>query len=367
MGSLFSVDTEAKRRTEVVLACSSGALGVGYVLYRAWDGYETNIALDIMVQLFAALISYWRSRFPAVIAIALIGLSFLSPVVAAVTALHAVGRFVANRWASAALVTVATIAVVPIWWNLFDRSTVLLLAQLLVAVLVPWLVGRTRRSQLEVERAAAQARVAAAEESAREVERARLVREMHDVVAHRLTLLVMGTQVLRTQTSDTELLTGLEDLSAQGRQTLDEMREVLQLTGRQEPADEFSLSTIESLAADARAVGQPVQVSIDVANYPAGFDIAERTAVRLIREALTNAVRHAPGATTTVTVHGDQTALTVTVSNRPAARPLSALTTGGQGLRGMRERVDLLGGTFVAETTSDGGFTVHAELPGRAS
>jgi signal transduction histidine kinase len=117
--------------------------------------------------------------------------------------------------------------------------------------------------------------------------------------------------------------------------------------------------------AAARDVGQPVEAVVAAAHREPP-DPAERTAVRVVREGLTNAVRHAPGAGTRVLVEETGPELHVQVlTDEPRAAP-SGLTTGGTGLLGLRERVGLLGGRLDAGPTPTGGFLLDARLPRRA-
>jgi signal transduction histidine kinase len=89
----------------------------------------------------------------------------------------------------------------------------------------------------------------------------------------------------------------------------------------------------------------------------------QSTVYRLVQEALTNVVKHASGATTTVTIDRDMSAVRVRVANRRAARKDDTLPSGGRGLTGMRERVALFGGTFDAAPAPDGGYVVDATVP----
>ncbi|GIG37830.1 hypothetical protein [Cellulomonas pakistanensis] len=147
------------------------------------------------------------------------------------------------------------------------------------------------------------------------------------------------------------------------------MREVLRLLRREPGEDGLSqhaLPEVDGLVSAARDVGQPVAAVVAAAHREPP-DPAERTAVRVVREGLTNAVRHAPGADTRVLVEESGAELHVQVVTGEAAAAPTGLTTGGTGLAGLRERVALVGGRLDAGPTPAGGFLLDARLPRRAA
>ncbi|MFL6073130.1 MAG: sensor histidine kinase [Mycobacteriales bacterium] len=191
-------------------------------------------------------------------------------------------------------------------------------------------------------------------------ERARIAREMHDIVSSQVTLIALHAQALRVaDPAQTRGVAGtIYDLSSR---TLEELRELvgaLRLGGGDDLRPR--LATLPDLvAASAAAVRLRVDPLPDALPEP-----VEQAAYRTVQEGLTNMRKHAAGAAGEVTVGWDGTALTVLVRNGPADRPVApAVPGGGHGLAGLRERAALLGGTLHAGPTGDGGFEVRAAFP----
>jgi signal transduction histidine kinase len=124
-----------------------------------------------------------------------------------------------------------------------------------------------------------------------------------------------------------------------------------------------SLARLDALVAQVREAGVPVEFDLDgdPRGLPAALDLS---AYRIVQEALTNVLRHAPGAPTTLSVRLSPEAVELVVRNDAVKAQANGHTSGsGQGLLGMRERVQLLGGRFQASSTPDGGFAIRASLP----
>jgi len=203
-------------------------------------------------------------------------------------------------------------------------------------------------------------------EQARAEERARLAGEMHDVVTHRVSLMVLQAGALGITATDEATRQAAEELRAAGCQALDELRDLVGIL-RTEPESDPTPSTsgLPALIAESTAVGTPAELAED--GDPAlASPVVGRTAYRIVREALTNARKHAPGARVFVQIGYRESQVRVVVSNGPAARSagseLSA-TGSGVGLAGLRQRVELMHGTLRAGPTPDGGFRVEAVLP----
>jgi signal transduction histidine kinase len=221
---------------------------------------------------------------------------------------------------------------------------------------------RLRREQLlEAERARAQ-------------ERASIARELHDVVAHRVGLMVLHAGALEVSLADPEAARQAALVRETGREALDELRHVLGVLRERAdgvPLDpQPTLTDLDRLAQQSREAGLEVSVAVEGARRRLPATV-ERTAYRLVQEALTNVHKHAAGAATEVGVRFGRERLEVTVRNaRPAGgpgpHPGQGLDGGGHGLLGLRERVALLGGTFRAGPRADGGFEVRASLPAEA-
>ena len=208
---------------------------------------------------------------------------------------------------------------------------------------------------------------------ARLEERTRIAREMHDVVAHRVSLMVVHAgAVERIVERDPQRAAQSAKLVADvGRQALDELREILGVlrmseepVGRVEPAD--ALAGLPQLVEQSQAAGMAVSLTVSGARRVFALQ-AERTAFRVVQEGLTNAHKHAGGARVAVLLAYVPNGVRVVVVNDcPAgAGERARLPGGGNGLVGMRERVEALGGSFSAGREADGGFRVEAVLPSR--
>jgi len=237
-------------------------------------------------------------------------------------------------------------------------------------ILVFWLAGvfvRARRQAAALaEHNAALTRQA---EQAVTAERARIARELHDIVAHHLSVVVLQAAGARAsgQASDGTL----EKIEHSGRQALTEMRRLLGMLHEQdeEPAltPQPGLSELPTLAESVRAAGLPVHLVVDGGGVtlPAAVDVS---AYRIVQEALTNVLKHAGSAHADVSIGYVEDAVTIEVTDDgpgvQAADPVWAeAAQGGRGLTGMRERVALFGGELRAGPKPDGGFTVRARLP----
>jgi signal transduction histidine kinase len=200
-------------------------------------------------------------------------------------------------------------------------------------------------------------------------ERARIARELHDVVAHHVSVMVVqAAGARRILDKDPAQARGaLEAVEQAGRTALAEMRRMLEVLRAEDAGlgPQPGLADLERLAAQVREVGLPVELTIEGMDLPlpAGMDLA---AYRLVQEALTNTVKHAGKATARVTVRHEPEALDIEVTDdgRGAAAPLLAgAAEGGHGQIGMRERVALYNGVLETGPVFPGGYRVHARFP----
>jgi signal transduction histidine kinase len=203
-------------------------------------------------------------------------------------------------------------------------------------------------------------------------ERARIARELHDVVAHHVSMMVVQAEAgpLAVERDPARAAGAFEAIAATGRQALVEMRRLLGVLrgDGQAPslAPQPGLDQVPSLVEQVGRAGLEVELVVEgeKAPLPAGVELS---AYRIVQEALTNAVRHAgPGRARVLVRYGERD-LELTVRDEgggggaaPAGGPPSR---SGQGLVGMRERVSLFGGELHAGPGPDGGFTVAARLP----
>lgn len=199
-------------------------------------------------------------------------------------------------------------------------------------------------------------------------ERARISRELHDVVAHGLSVVVLQAQGAAAALEHRPERTrqALDAIVVTGRHALAEIRRLLDALGDAEPepwAPAPGVARLPELCERVRATGLPVALQVDGEPYepPTAVDLA---AYRIVQEALTNVLKHAgrPAMTTVVLRYGPES-LAVEVANRTDGTLEPHPTDRGTGLRGMRERASLLGGTFHAGPDPEGGFVVRATLP----
>jgi signal transduction histidine kinase len=235
---------------------------------------------------------------------------------------------------------------------------------------IAWVAGRAVRvrSQLteELHEAAAQAEEAHEAELARAAadERRRIAREMHDIVAHSVSVMVVqaggGRRIL--QQDPARAVDAAVHIEETGRAALVEMRRLLGMLGKHEDvrAPQPTLAELGALVRRSREAGLPVELTVhgEPRALPAGLDLA---AYRVLQEGLTNALRHAGGSRTDVTVRWAADALELEVADRGAG--VIADGDGGHGLVGMRERVRLYGGELWTGPRSGGGFEIRARIP----
>lgn len=198
-------------------------------------------------------------------------------------------------------------------------------------------------------------------------ERARIARELHDVVAHCVSLMVVqasaGEQLAPSDPSGAA--EAFESISEAARQAEVEIDRLVELLADQPPASASAgLRIVEELVRRVRASGLTVTCQFTGDSEQLSEESAD-AAYRLVQEGVTNAIKHAPGAPIEITVRGDAAAVEVRVENGPAAGVRSGLERagGGHGLAGMRERVACCGGRFAAGPREDGGWRTTARFP----
>lgn len=199
------------------------------------------------------------------------------------------------------------------------------------------------------------------EATVRSAERARLAREMHDMVSHQVTLIAMQAGALQVSADDKETRQAAGTIRELSTRTLEELRGLVGVlrSGTVEDGGHPGLEEIGTLMRDLDIKGTVVmEASAEQLPTP-----VSQAAYRTVQEALTNVRKHAVGAAASVRVVAQQDTLLVEVRNdEPHLRP-SGLPSGGHGLLGLRERAGLLGGTFHSGPTSEGGFLVSAAYP----
>lgn len=258
----------------------------------------------------------------------------------------------------------------------FLGQEAILLGPFLAAVVAAWALGRFRRLRADqvaalAERArAAEADRAQRDRRAAEEERARIARELHDVVSHSLSVMVRQAEAGRYVAAKDPAAAAsvLATVADTGREALTDMRALLGVLrageGAESSTPQPTLDDLPELVERVRRSGQQVRLTVE--GDPRPLDRATHLAAyRLVQEALTNVVKHAgPDAGADVVLAWAPGALRVRVSDTGAARRTAGEQSGdGRGLLGMRERVQLAGGRLRAGPVGSGGFAVEAELP----
>ena len=355
--------------TMTVVALVIGAL----VFAPTEDQHSDGMAfLDVVLGFVAVTTLWWRRRWPVAVAI-IASLCSAIAAFAAGAALLALFN-VALRGSRRAIVGVTLFGVACgiVYLSVYPDDEVpvtieILITVLITIVVIPWgLFTRTQRDLLRnaherAERLEAEQR--AHVEQAREAERRRIAGEMHDVLAHRLSLLSVhaGALEFRPDAPPEEIAEAAAVIRQTARDALSDLREVIGVlrSGPGEVAPpQPTLDAIPALIEESRAAGMRVRSRIEAGG---GEAIVGRTAYRVVQEGLTNARKHAPAAAVEVTVAASDQLLVEIVSRRSAvAVPASE---GGAGLIGLSERVELAGGELSHGRNPRGDFVLRATLP----
>jgi signal transduction histidine kinase len=380
---------------DVVLAAAFGLIAVVVLLTHLDESDVVNPKVrddDVWLWLatFAVIAALrWRRRYPlgsyiagSAVFLAMDVATYRDSLPFGINALaiYAVGAYAVGwrRWGGPAVVA-TMVAVVIITRPSGSPADGIANAMLLLgsAWVLGWLVGgRRRQLRAQVEEARLRAQLATEEaELASVAERLRIAQELHDVVAHSMSVIAVqagvGEHLQRSQPE--EAAKALDAISDTSRSTLAELRRLLagmRETGGDAPAP--TLADIDGLAAPLRAAGLSVRLVVEGSSsdvnaagtgVPPGVELA---AYRIVQEALTNVLKHAQAHTVDVAVRAGPTAVEVEVADDGTGGPhptLGAAIGGGNGLVGMRERVAVYGGGFSAGPRPGGGFVVRARLP----
>ncbi|MFJ6071950.1 histidine kinase [Streptomyces sp. NPDC093065] len=367
----------------VDFACFLLAVAVGLLAADSLDQEpHLSSAAAVADQLIGALAcaAVWlRRRWPVGLAVAMVPVSLVSATAGGAVlaslftlAVHRPFRYVA--WIGG-----ASLAVVPLYYWMRPEPGLPFLASLAIAVLLAvtvlgWgLLVRSKRQLLlslrdRARHAEAEARLRS--EQAQRLAREAIAREMHDVLAHRLTLLSVhaGALEFRPDAPREEVARAAGVIRESAHEALQDLREIIGVLRAAESDDagrpQPTLAALDALVAESRAAGMKVALAERVPDPGAVPASVGRTAYRIAQEALTNARKHAPGTEVTVSVTGAPgDGLTLSVRNAPPDGEVPHVPGSGQGLIGLTERATLAGGTLEHGPTPEGGFEVRARLP----
>ncbi|GAA0595427.1 sensor histidine kinase [Streptomyces crystallinus] len=366
--------TAAQRRVLVVVGPVVMAVGDTFIM----EGHQSTVQWAISIGAALALVA--RLRMPVItLLLTLPGQYMGTAWLAGLTALYTVSRLRLNRL----LLTACTLLMFgalflpyplggaalrdlvrdPIWW---ESSLGVVVAALALGRAVALRAELAQRLRELTEGRGREGRLLA--ERVLAAERTQLAREMHDVVAHQVSLISLQAGALRMSSKDSAARESAETIRTLSVRTLEELRHmvgVLRAAGGSGPVERSPqprLGDLPRLIAESA-----LEVDADIgyrtcAPCPEGV---ERAAYRIVQEALTNVRKHAPGARVRLRVRCTGDELRVEVRNAaavPGAAPLD-LPSGGHGLLGLSERVYLLGGFFGAGPDDAGGFVVSAVIP----
>ncbi|MCL2464576.1 MAG: histidine kinase [Micrococcales bacterium] len=357
--------------------------------------------LGLLAAVIIAAGLVWRARYPVAVCLGTALLAFALPLDAFATLLS-LTWVIARRpridaWVCGAVATLATgvslardavrhgsdqlfstTDAAGVRTSLEPRGYVVL-GVALVAIAVATGLARRYSEQARAAKEATEVQVRASQEQARvadelrtelsrQEERDLIAREMHDTVAHHLSLVSLQAAALEATANrpETDVPAAARSMREAAHSALEEMRALVTSLRDATTATDLgrtpALADLPRLVDDARQAGADVSAMLFVADQQKAPATLTRAVYRIVQESLTNALRHAPGSRVEVDVRaGHGAGVDIAVRNRVTA-PLAAVTAGGAGLRGMDERARALGGTFAAGPI-DGCFVVRAHLP----
>jgi signal transduction histidine kinase len=333
---------------------------------------------DPLVALGCLAVLPWRRRFPLPVVTVVVAAAATSTLAAGAALLALCSIATRRRPAEIGIVVAVHMAVSQLsvvfypvgpmpGWTWSNLVFPVLSAGTAVAVGVAVGAQRAEARSLRERAESAEREQAARAAQARALERNRIAREMHDVLAHRISLVAMQAGVLDHRDDLTPgehglLVRGIVDGS---RQAMEELRDVLGVLRADQTSPEPALDGIPGLVADARTAGLDVTLTNGMTGAPSAA--VGRTGYRIVQEGLTNAAKHAPGAQVRVVldgVAGDH--LHVSVRNSPTTTAARHVPASGFGLPGLAERVSHAGGELEHHQTEDNGYVLTARLPWHA-
>lgn len=368
----------------LLVAAAVSAMGIGSSLYEGqYPESPWWVIIDITVGVLCLLLVLGRRRWPVTVALITNAATAVSFTAGGPALLALVSLCTRRRWREIVPITVVALVAALAVYFVFDLgddenfsvwagSTVFMLA---IAVSIGLYIGSRRELLATLRERAhrAEAEQAARVEQAQLAERARIAREMHDVLAHRISIVSMhaGALAYRDDLDPGEMREALEVIRDGSHQALVELREVLGVL-RADPGDaepsrpQPTACDIEELIAESGRSGLRIawSSSVNLDEIPASTG---RTVFRIVQEVVTNVAKHAPQTQATIRLTGGtENGLAIRASNPfPVGVRQTAVPPSGLGLFGLRERLALSGGTLTVDVTPSHEFVVHAWLPWR--
>ncbi len=335
------------------------ALPLLVCLSRPMTGWWLALAASALTALFADPVSEAEPLpWPVTSVLALI-------VVLVIIGQRAHRRVLFELWLVLALINTVAWLAVPERLDWRSLSTMVAVSAIALLLADAW------RTRGETGRRLAQQEQISQDERARRMvleERTRIARELHDVVAHHMSMVAIEAEAAPYRVRDlpADAAKSFGDIRSSAVQALVELRRVLGLLRAKsndgDAVPQPNLERIDELVASARSAGLVVETAVTGTSrpLPPGLEVS---AYRIVQEALSNAMRHAPGSDVRVEISYSPSSIRLSVVNGPPRRPVSQLPGPGHGLVGMRERIAMFGGDLDAGPTSDSGYAVTAVLP----
>ena len=347
-----------------------------------WQDVRLLFWVEVVLGPAAVVLMHWRRAYPLHIAVILSVMSAFSALAGGPAIVAVLSMATRRRWRWIVPVVIVNVAASMVFFGVQPHQTdglpftLLFTAIFLGAIVAIGMYIGARRELV----ATLRERVERAEQEqgwrvaqARTTERARIAREMHDVLAHRLSLVAMhaGALSYRRGLSERELADAADVIQSNAHQALIELREVLGVL-REAESDSIAadrpqptLSDVPALVENERVAGGHVRLHNGVGDLTAAPASIGRSAYRVIQESLTNARKHAPDTTVDVGLNGAPGGdLLLEIRNPVRVGAAAGRTPGaGLGLIGLTERAELSGGSLEHELTDDGEFVVRASLP----
>ena len=358
------------------------AVGVGILVFADTEDAHGELAAlgDLVAGVVALIALGWRRSRPTAVGVFTTALAVVSAF-AAGPALIA-GFNIALRGSRRGILAVVgasgvSIVVFPLLYDSDDPWLLsVFIGVLVTAVVIGWgLFARVLRAQvldLRERATSLEAEHRLRIEQARDAERRRIAGEMHDVLAHRVSLLSLhaGALEFRPDASPEEIAEAAGVIRTSAHAALEELRQVIGVLRDGAPGSapeppQPTLARIPELVEESRAAGMRVRCQIDVPDLEAAPAALGRTAYRVVQEGLTNARKHAPAAAVDVTITGGEALVVEIVSRRPVGVGIAPapLPGAGSGLIGLGERVALAGGELQHGPDDSGDFVLRAALP----
>ncbi len=362
------------------------AAGVGFSFWLSalFDQYAGELGavmvVDLAIGALAVLLLRWRRLYPLPVTLAIIALGAFATAASGAVTLTTASLATRRRWPEILPVAAASVVASLVFFEIRPDSWDSRLASLLFAVvfasaviatgmyvgarrdLLATLQERADRAEREQGMRVAQGQV---------TERARIAREMHDVLAHRLSLVAMhaGALSYTRGMSEDEVVEAADVIRSNTHRALADLREILGVlrsvetdapTERPQP----TLVDLTTLVQEAKGAGTTVRLHNEIGNLADAPEAIGRSAYRMIQESLTNARKHAPDTTVDVVLRGRPGGQLVLEVRNPIRVGAGATATPGSGLGliGLTERAELIGGR-LEHATADGDFVVRAWLP----